>query len=79
MGDMVSVGERIRLWRNAYGFSLREFAKTSGIQFTALWRIESGKQPVRDHEMEAVASALGLDMPTFFGPIPESIEGTTAA
>lgn len=80
MSDKLSVGERIRCWRNAYGFSLREFSKETGIQFTALWRIENGVQPTRDYEIEAVAKTLGIDMAAFYGPIPEAVAtGDTAA
>lgn len=60
-------GERIASWRRIRGWSVRKLATAIGMQFSALSRIEHGKQHARAADVEKIAGALGLSMAEFYG------------
>ncbi|MET1029781.1 helix-turn-helix domain-containing protein [Domibacillus tundrae] len=49
------IGEKIKSLRNKKDWSLRELEKRTGIDYSVLSRIESGKRPVTDQEMNVFA------------------------
>lgn len=64
--EPVSVGSRIASWRAARGLSVRDLAARCGVTYSALSRIEKGRQAARAEEVERIAAALGLSMPEFY-------------
>lgn len=65
------VGERISYWRRISGVSQVDLAARTGIDNSAISRMEHGKQEPSASQLERIASALGLTMAQFYGDIAE--------
>lgn len=57
---MVSVGQRLRRLRQQRLLTLRELAERSGVAFTTVHRIETGKVAPRLRTLRRLAEALGV-------------------
>lgn len=68
----MTVGERIRTWRLAAGYTERELAKAAGLTMTAVYQWERhGKTPSLGN-LQKLADVLGLTLAQFFGTTPKS-------
>ncbi|WP_240458734.1 helix-turn-helix domain-containing protein [Virgibacillus sp. Bac330] len=54
----LNVGKRIVQLRERQGWSQRELAKQLDINVSVMNRIESGERPIKDHELDKLATAL---------------------
>lgn len=68
-GVTLPAGQRVRHWREIKGVTQLDLAEKAGIGPARLCRIEKGKTEARSKEVEALAAALGLTMPEFYGDI----------
>lgn len=69
----MSPGERAAQWRRLLGHLQKDVAKRAHMDISTLCRIEKGNQGVSADQIEAIAGALGLTMPQFYGelrPLP---------
>lgn len=76
--SQLTPGERIASWRRIRGVSTRKLAQSVGISYSALNRVERGKQHARATDMEKIAKAFGLTMAEFYGASddePKEAEG----
>ncbi|MED3549994.1 helix-turn-helix transcriptional regulator [Cytobacillus praedii] len=56
----MSIGEIIKELRGKKNWSLRELEKRTGINYSVLSRIESGKRPVTDQELNLFADLFDI-------------------
>lgn len=61
--------ERVRLWREAYGWSQAQLAEETGMPQSKISRIETGDTAARADEIEQIATAFGLTMVQFYGAV----------
>lgn len=64
---MKSVGERIRYLRNQKEWSLRELEKRTGINYSVLSRIESGKRAITDEEIKIFSDIFDVSSDFILG------------
>lgn len=65
------MGERIVSWRKSRGLSQAELAKAIGVQPPSVCAWEKGNAHPRPEHLEKLCAVLGIDLPTFYGPMPE--------
>lgn len=58
---MVTIGEKIRLYREGQGYSQQDFAQKIGVTKGHLSRIESGQEKLSASLQDRIAQALGMD------------------
>lgn len=63
----LSPGKRVRNWRELRGLTQTDLAERCGWEKTKICKIELGEQEPRATEIEAIAKALDLTMPEFYG------------
>jgi Predicted transcriptional regulators len=56
--------------RKAQGMSLRELARKLDMAPAILCRIEKGQRPVKDRQLLAIATVLGVTPPTLLLDVP---------
>jgi len=66
---MRSAGERIRYLRNKREWSLRELEKRTGINYSVLSRIESGKRAITDEEIKIFSDIFDVSSDFILGRI----------
>jgi transcriptional regulator with XRE-family HTH domain len=66
--DHPNVGERIRAFREAKGYSLRNLAEESGLSLNAISRIERGQSSPTVSSLQRLATALSVTVREFFKP-----------
>ena|SRR5690606_4715189 len=64
---MKSAGERIRYLRNKREWSLRELEKRTGINYSVLSRIESGKRAITDEEIKIFSDIFDVSSDFILG------------
>lgn len=69
-----NIGERIRDLRNMREWSLRELENRTGINYSVLSRIESGKRPVTDQELNVFADLFDVSTDFLLGRIDQPYE-----
>lgn len=70
----IDVGERVRFWRKLKGIAQKDLAAKASINATRLCKIEKGKLDALGKEIEAIAAAMELTMPEFYGATASSSE-----
>ena len=61
MGNRSSIGARLRAARERHGWTREELAVRSGLSWSAIAQVESGRRPnVRPHTLSALSEALGV-------------------
>lgn len=73
MGE-ITIGARIRAWRKYRRYSQRELAEAVGYDAASLSLIENGKRKCYVVLAEACAAALEVDLPEFWGEVPDGPE-----
>lgn len=68
--ERIPGGQRVAVWRRHFGLTVRGLAVDAGLYYSALSRIEHGKQQATADELERLAAAMGLSMPQFYGELP---------
>ncbi|WP_320199654.1 helix-turn-helix domain-containing protein [Agrobacterium sp. rho-13.3] len=66
----VGVGEQIRMRRKSMGITQMSLGQQVGITFQQIQKYESGKNRVGASRLQAIASALGVDVAYLFAPVP---------
>lgn len=56
----MSIGERIIKLREEKGWSQRELSKRVDLNASVMNRIESGERPIKDKELDKIATVLGV-------------------
>lgn len=74
INELNEVGTNIVKLRKQKGWSQQELAKEADISRTGLSRIESGKTDPRTKTLQAIATALGVDLSELVSAIPD-LEG----
>ncbi|MGV9194064.1 helix-turn-helix domain-containing protein [Microbacterium sp. MC2] len=75
----VALGERIRDWREARGYSREEFSKRmrerigKGWSHVAVWQVEKGEKPCRTADLFAAADVLGVTVADLLA-MPEEVD-----
>lgn len=64
---MKSAGERIRYLRNKKEWSLRELERRTGINYSVLSRIESGKRAITDEEIKIFSDIFDVSSDFILG------------
>lgn len=64
--DHPDVGERVREFREARGFSLRALSEASGLSLNAISRIERGQSSPTVSSLQRLATALSVPVREFF-------------
>ncbi|MBW8350734.1 helix-turn-helix domain-containing protein [Bacillus sp. IITD106] len=64
---MIDVGERIRKLRDERRWSLRELESRTGINYSVISRIESGKRPITDQEINIFCNIFGVSSEYLLG------------
>jgi transcriptional regulator with XRE-family HTH domain len=67
----LTAGERIRHWRRLRGWTICQLAAAADLNKSKVHRLETGGQHVRDADLRAITSALGISMPEFYGGGPQ--------
>jgi transcriptional regulator with XRE-family HTH domain len=62
VGDAMSLHHQLRRLREDVGMSLRELARRTGIDASALSRYERGRKTPRADTVETIAAALGMEV-----------------
>lgn len=65
----LSDSDRLAHWLRLAGWSLQEAAEQTGIDRQKLWRYVKGKQPLKAPDVASIATALGIDVPQFWGAL----------
>lgn len=73
MGSNESYGARIRYWRERAGITKGELAEAVGVTEPAIYHWESERYPPTLEHLQAVASAVGVDMRMFWSPISRGL------
>lgn len=63
-------GIRIRRFREVAGLSAKQLADAVGVEPSAVSHWERQAATPTTKHIEAIAKALGLTMPEFYGPLP---------
>lgn len=67
----MTIGQRIRAWRESRGLSERQLAEAIGVTPPAVYQWERhGKSPTIAN-LQEIADAIGVSMERFYGPIPK--------
>ena len=69
----MTFGDRLSGWLSARGKSLADIQRATSIDFGTLSRLRSGKRQPREYHVHAIATALGLSMGEFYGPLPTPV------
>ena len=69
---MVTIGRRIRAWREFRGWSRAELAARIGITGPSINQWEDGDTNPTAANLEKVSRVCCADMPTFWGRLPRS-------
>lgn len=72
------IGRRLGFQRSVLGLSVADLARATGIVACRLERYESGAEPIKAHDLEVLARALGVPVQFFFEQdhgAPISLEG----
>lgn len=59
--------ERVKHWRDLKGLTLRQLAELTGIDKSALSRIENGEQRLLEEHLRALVDAFGVTIADFYG------------
>jgi transcriptional regulator with XRE-family HTH domain len=62
----LSIGQRIKAFRKAKGYSLAKLARLTDISEATLSRVENAQTPVSAHNLYILARVLGVDVTAFF-------------
>lgn len=62
-----SLGERVRRYRIALGYSLSDLARQSGVSRSYLYQVESGESSPTEEKLLALANALGISVAELLG------------
>ncbi len=62
------IGETVKAWREARGFSQRGLAERAGIGYVIIARLELGQTDPRLSTLTKLAEALGENIPALFTP-----------
>lgn len=60
MVSTLKIGKRIVTLREARNWTQRELAKRMNINVSVMNRIESGDRPIKDHELDKLATVLNV-------------------
>ena len=63
----MTIGERIRHWRDRRGYGQAELARVVGITPNTLWRIENEDREPRGPTLRKIAETLQVDVATLRG------------
>lgn len=66
----MEIGERIKALRTAKGLTLYQLARRTGLQYTALKKIEEGQTDPRADTLFKIAKGIGVDASRFFADDP---------
>jgi ribosome-binding protein aMBF1 (putative translation factor) len=77
--DSPEVGQRIRALREEKGMSLRGLARRCGIPFYQLWRIETGRRPIKPRALAALARVFGVTTDELIHDVEETPHTPPAA
>lgn len=70
------LGERVRTYREALGYTMSDLAKKSGVSRSYLYQVESGTSSPTREKLSALATALGVKITDLFGiDADESTDG----
>lgn len=75
----MKIGERIARWLEYAGLTQVQLAAKLGIVPSAVTNWVTEQNDPATSRLPAIAEALGLDLATFFGPIPKKREEETEA
>lgn len=64
------LGRRIRAWRVKARLSVKELAEAVGVDDSAVYHWESGRAAPRSENLGLVATACGIGLSEFYGPLP---------
>lgn len=67
----MSIGERISRWLDYLGVSQAQLAAILGLGESAVSNWCTGQNGPATARLTEIAEALGMDLPAFFGPIPQ--------
>ena len=62
----MEIGERIKALRTAKGLTLYQLARRTGLQYTALKKIEEGQTAPRADTLVKIAKGIGVEPSRFF-------------
>ena len=63
---------RFAAWRAARGLTLQEVASVIGVSRQAISYVEAGTNDLSVGKLDTICrDAFGIDLPTFFGPLPD--------
>ncbi len=66
-----TVGQRVRKYREAQGYSLTDLARASGVSRSYLYQVESGESSPTEEKLVALARALGVSASDLLGESAE--------
>lgn len=67
------LGPRLRMYREAYGYTLSDLARLSGVSRSYLYQVESGESSPTEEKLQALAHALGTTIPDLLGVSADTI------
>jgi transcriptional regulator with XRE-family HTH domain len=68
------LGQRVRKYREAQGYTLSELARLSGVSRSYLYQVESGESSPTEEKLSAIAMALGVSVPDLLGVNAEPVQ-----
>lgn len=71
-GVAVTVGERLRYWRERRALSQRELAEAAGVAQNTVWRTENGEAAAHPATLRKLAQALGIPVDQLTAEDPPS-------
>ncbi len=54
-------GEKLRAARDRKALTLRELAEASGVNYSTIWQLESGRRDARPSTIRKLVAALGIE------------------
>src|SRR5437868_15383482 len=69
------LGERVRAYREALGYTLSDLAKKSGVSRSYLYQVERGTSSPTQEKLSALATALGVRITDLLGVEAGESEG----
>jgi transcriptional regulator with XRE-family HTH domain len=71
--NVTKLGDRVRMYREAYGYTLSDLARESGISRSYLYQVESGESSPTEEKLQALATALDITVSDLLGVSTEAI------
>lgn len=66
-----TLGDRVRRYREALGYTLTDLARESGVSRSYLYQVESGESSPTEEKLLALANALGVTANELLGIVDE--------